>query len=89
MIEGPTRVVIDMSGEAIAPVRALEYHREQPDIIYIREDGWSLGTPHAFDAVAHNMWVDKWVVRMSRDGVGNWWWRRFGGDEPLTEIKNG
>ena len=57
---GPTRVVIDRHGEAVAPRRALE-KCIRCDVIFIRADGWSLGAPLQFSDVAENMWRDEWV----------------------------
>ena len=73
---GPDRVVINMEGEATTPRRAFEEHHLSPDIIYVRNDGWSLGTPAEFDEVAKRMWEKEWIAVMWRDKPnGGWQWR--------------
>jgi len=73
---GPTRVVINENGEATTPEAALRDHDLRPDIIYVRDDGWSLGTPAQFDTVASRMWEKEWVGVMWRDKPGGEWkWR--------------
>jgi hypothetical protein len=54
---GPTRVVINESGEAVAPSRSTK----PVDIIFVRDDGWSLGAPIGLIGVAEAMWIDQWV----------------------------
>ncbi len=73
-MNGPSRVVINAEGEATTPRRAKEDHGIEPSIIYIREDGWTLGTVLQFDTVTQNMWRDEWVARMWRDEEGKWHW---------------
>jgi hypothetical protein len=63
---GPSRVVINMEGEAVPPHRAREEYRIRPDVIYIREDGWSLGAPDILRAIAFELWADEWVGVVSR-----------------------
>jgi len=35
-----------------------------PDVIFIRNDGWSLGAPTEFIAEAEQMWKDSWAAVM-------------------------
>lgn len=60
--KGPTRVLINREGEAVAPRRAADI---KPDVIFVRDDGWSLGTISAWEDVAENLWKDQWqyVIR--------------------------
>jgi hypothetical protein len=53
---GPTRIVIDESGEAVPPSRTTL----TPDIIFIRNDQWSLGAPAKFVRPAYELWKDEW-----------------------------
>ena len=62
---GPTRVVINADGEAVPPKRAKSMGIV-PDVILIRDDGWSLGAPPQFAAVAQSLWADKWVGFLKR-----------------------
>jgi len=59
--DGPTRVVVSSSGEAVPPARARQEFGATPAIIFIRKDGWSLGAPKALAAVAEGMWADEWL----------------------------
>lgn len=71
---GPTRVVINVHGEAVPPGRT----SISPDIIYIRNDGWTLGAPREFDGIARKMWADMWVAVMSKGKYGGVWkWKRL------------
>ena len=36
------------------------------DVIYIRADGWTLGTTHALEADARATWKDEWIARVNR-----------------------
>lgn len=82
---GPTRVVINLSGEATTPERAERDYQVKPDIIYIRNDGWSLGCPAYLDNVTSNMWKDEWVAVTWKDSHA-WQWRSWGGNEPAREV---
>lgn len=58
---GPRRVVVNEDGEAYSPQRAKTVYRIDPDIIFIREDGWSLGAPTRFEKVAKSLWAGQWI----------------------------
>ena len=32
-----------------------------PTLVFIRDDGWMLAASEKFEAIAHEMWEDKWV----------------------------
>lgn len=53
---GPHRVLIEPD-VAVATYRAGFI----PDLIFIRDDGWSLGAPSHLAPVAEAMWKDEWV----------------------------
>ena len=59
--KGPHRVVVDREGEAKSPQRALQEDGVQPDVVFLRNDGWTLGAPKAYHDVALNMWREDWV----------------------------
>ena len=83
---GPTRVVVNASGEATTPEKAERDYQVKPTIIYIRNDGWSLGTPPQFDTVASNLWRNEWVAVAWRDVPNGWRWRRWGTNEQPKEV---
>lgn len=62
------RVVINASGEATTPSVAQREHGITPTIIFVRDDGWSLGAPAAFEEVARSLWRNEWVkeIRLER-----------------------
>jgi hypothetical protein len=53
----PTRIVINRFGEAVGPKRT----DIEPDIIFIRNDGWSLGAPKELARVAFDTWSESWT----------------------------
>jgi hypothetical protein len=61
-MHGPDRVVIDLAGQAVSANRAALNHYVFPDIIFIRDDGWTLGAPRKFEFVAFNLWKDSWIA---------------------------
>ncbi len=54
---GPDRIVINDQGEAAPPGCTCI----KPDVVFIRDDGWSLGAPAALESVASGLW--EWVAR--------------------------
>ena len=58
--KGPDRVMID-ENEAVGWLRAKENYDITPDIIFIRNDGWSLGAPWRLKDAAEKLWSDCWV----------------------------
>lgn len=60
---GPTRVMIDRE-EAFPPERAKIEFGVIPDVIFLRDDGWSLGAPKHLERVAWAMWSKEWVAFM-------------------------
>jgi len=59
------------SGHAVPLERAWTHYSVKPTVIFIRDDGWSLGAPEHFRHVARDMWFDKWVAKLTWDG-GKW-----------------
>lgn len=52
----PTRIVVDRHGSARPPKLGDRY-----DVIFVRDDGWSLGAPKRFRRTAHKLWAGSWV----------------------------
>ncbi len=59
--KGPTRVMVNET-EAISPARAIREHDISPDIVFIRDDGWTLGAPTRLADAARSTWEQKWVA---------------------------
>lgn len=59
-ILAPDRVVVDQSGYATSPGRALMDHGVTATVAFVRDDGWSLAAPAHLADVAHALWADKW-----------------------------
>jgi hypothetical protein len=66
MVHGPDRVVISGAGEAVGSKRAREQYGISAEIVFIRDDGWSLGAPLYFKDVAESLWADHWIGVMER-----------------------
>lgn len=59
---GPRRIVVDKLGTAMSPDLAKKLGPyTEPDIIYIRDDGWSLGAPKKFAKIAFEQWTLNWI----------------------------
>lgn len=59
---GPTRVIVNANGHAVSSVRAQQQYKVPVEIVFLRNDGWSLGAPLEFETIAYNMWKDQWVA---------------------------
>ena len=64
--KGPTRILINESGEAVAPDKIGNEHI--PTIIFIREDGWSVGAAAHLELAAFSLWKDDWVAFEDLEG---------------------
>lgn len=69
MVHGPDRVVVNQDGEATSSKKAREQYGINPDIIFIREDGWSLGAPWQFENVAWGLWAKEWIGFIRKGGT--------------------
>jgi hypothetical protein len=58
---GINRVVVSAEGLAVSPRRALEEFNIRPEIVFVRDDDWTLGAPAVFSELAEKMWADRWV----------------------------
>jgi len=83
ILNGPTRVVIDESGEATTPGCAKDDHGIVPTVIFLRDDGWTLGAPEQFREVARKMWDDEYIAMAWYSEIHQcWFWARFGAAAP-------
>ena len=57
----PNRVVVDRDGMAVNASRAKHEFCAYPDIVFVRDDGWTLGAPLALERVAYRLWRDYWT----------------------------
>jgi hypothetical protein len=69
----PTRVLIDAEGLAKSPERAKRDDGVEPEVIFVREDGWSLGAPLHLMNAARALWRGSWTEQWVKDpGTGRW-----------------
>lgn len=61
---GPCRILVTPN-EALSPTRARRQGMNA-DIIFIRDDGWSLGAPACLEKSAFHLWKGYWTgfIRM-------------------------
>jgi hypothetical protein len=59
---GPARVVVEPGGYAVGYRRALADYQVVPTVIFIRDDGWTLGAPDGLIDVAMSLWENEWVA---------------------------
>lgn len=71
--DGFDRVVITRDGVAVPPHRASKLGIE-PEVGFLRNDGWSLGAPKGFEMVAYRMWPGEWTHRIDLPASE---WRRI------------
>jgi len=57
---GPVRVMIHPD-EATTPQRAKSEHRIIPVVVFIRDDGWTLGAPAELEEAAQRTWEGSWI----------------------------
>ena len=61
MRRGPDRVVISEEGEMVHWKVARDNHGIFPDVVFIRNDGWTLGAPAPLEDVARKLWEHDWL----------------------------
>lgn len=59
---GPDRVVINRQGLAV-PAADAAFSGILPDVVFVRNDGWSLGAPDEFEGAARRQWLNFWKAR--------------------------
>jgi len=88
---GPMRVVINREGESLGMKPAFDAGSDF-EIVFIRQDGWSLGAPLELATVVEKMWPDEWIAVMvppSREPIRYETWKKAGDKtlKALLEIK--
>lgn len=68
-IINPNRVIVG-KGRAIPARKAKAQFGIEPDIIFIRDDGWTLGAPSQFEKEAYETWKDHWT-HFVRPGISD------------------
>lgn len=63
LASGPTRVLVDSDGTSVS-LKDAERQNIKPDLIYIRDDAWSLGVPKKLEAQAKLLWFGHWVAKV-------------------------
>lgn len=61
LASGPDRVVVAANGTAVPSFRACRDYEVYATVIFVRDDGWSLGAPAELEGVAEAMYRDAWV----------------------------
>jgi len=65
---GPRRVLVE--GDFSATLRrAKEIYDIEPDIVFIRNDGWSLGAPDHLADNAERLWAGHWIGVLIRPNI--------------------
>jgi len=57
----PAKVIVDERGFGVPGRKAKYEWNTEPDVIFFRSDGWTLGAPKRFEHVAYEMWSDEWT----------------------------
>jgi len=65
LIHGPSRVMID-EYEAKPAKIAKDMYDQEPVVIFIRNDGWSLGASKKLVHAAERIWRDQWAAVLVR-----------------------
>jgi hypothetical protein len=65
--EGPTVVMLNRQGDTLSTTIAKQKNPDlRYDLIYIRQDGWSLGCEYYYAETAERLHPDKWVALIRR-----------------------
>ena len=62
---GPDRVVTHTEGHGVkdtASQRRAGQMEIYPDVIFVREDGWTLGATYEMSIAARRLWQGRWVA---------------------------
>jgi len=64
-----SRVVVQVeNGQVVyatTPKRARDEYEVVPDVLFVRNDGWSLGARFEDEAAAFDLWADCWEKRIN------------------------
>lgn len=58
--DGFNRILVDAEGTAMSMKRAFDLGVE-PDVGFMRKDGWTLGAPKHLEKEARRMWEGEWT----------------------------
>lgn len=61
-VTAPTRVIYNEHMDATTSERARSLYGVSPDIIFLRDDGWSLGAPAHLEYEAYRTWQNEWTA---------------------------
>ena len=62
---GPDRVVTHTEGGEVKNATSRERASQMeiyPDVVFVREDGWTLGATYEMSIAARRMWQGRWVA---------------------------
>jgi hypothetical protein len=64
--KGFSRVIINEHGETWTMLKVIQNGRDAPVVGFMRDDGWTLGTPHQFEWVGFRLFEKQWThfIRM-------------------------
>lgn len=65
LVRGPSEVMVTRT-DTVSPAEAMSKYRTGWDVIYIRDDGWSLAAPYYFAHYAENLHKGRWIGRVRR-----------------------
>jgi hypothetical protein len=60
-------VIVSREGKATTPSRALREFSIVADVVFVRDDGWTLGAPRQWAEVARDLWGGSWVAVIHLD----------------------
>jgi hypothetical protein len=80
----PTRVIVGADGVACSHERAQRLGIEH-DVVFVRDDGWTLGAPLKWMDVARHMWRAHWTQQWVKNVATGQWTLRW----PLPGDGNG
>lgn len=66
---GPRRVLLDKEGAAVTPERAYRIQDRPVDVIFIRRDGWTLGSISDLAEYAEQLWPGEWIGVLVYPGI--------------------
>ena len=86
--KGCDRVTITWQGDAVPYQQAIEQYNIDVEIIFIREDGWTLGCHRSMLTNAYNSWKDEWIavlIKPRADPISIDYFHKIG-DEGVAKI---
>ena len=67
-----SRVLLNEDHDATTVLVAVNAHSADVDVVFERDDGWTLGASSELEYVAHGLYRDRWIARWEiteSDGV--------------------